>query len=76
MSRSSDGLRLWTVGHSTRSFEELCAVLESPEVGPIEVLADIRTAPRSRRHPHFNLEALAEELPRRGLEYVHLKRLG
>lgn len=76
MSRSSEGLRLWTVGHSTRSFDELCAILASPEAGPVEVLADIRTVPRSRRHPQFGLEALAEELPRRGMEYVHLKGLG
>ncbi|MGE0227122.1 MAG: DUF488 family protein [Dehalococcoidia bacterium] len=76
MSRNSDGLRLWTVGHSTRSFEELVGVLRSPEAEPIGVLVDIRTVPKSRRHPHFSLEALAAELPRREIVYVHLQALG
>ncbi|MEZ4554094.1 MAG: DUF488 domain-containing protein [Dehalococcoidia bacterium] len=76
MSRNSDGLRLWTVGHSTRSFEEFVATLESSAGGPVEALVDIRTVPRSRRHPHFGLDALAVELPGRGIEYVHAQALG
>lgn len=35
-------------------------------------IADVRRFPRSRRHPHFNTEALAEELPR----YEHVPELG
>ena len=35
-------------------------------------IADVRRFPRSRRHPHFNTEALAEELPR----YAHFPELG
>jgi uncharacterized protein (DUF488 family) len=40
------------------------------------VLADIRTVPKSRRHPHFHMDALARSLPERGIGYVHLPRLG
>jgi uncharacterized protein (DUF488 family) len=36
------GTRIYTVGHSTRTLEELVALLRSFE---IEVLADIRTVP-------------------------------
>src|SRR6185436_18886324 len=40
------------------------------------VLADIRTIPRSRHTPQFNGAALSEALRGRGLQYVHLPRLG
>jgi uncharacterized protein (DUF488 family) len=37
---------------------------------------DVRTVPRSRRHPQFAGEALAVSLPERGIEYVHEPALG
>jgi uncharacterized protein (DUF488 family) len=67
------GIRICTLGHSTRTLDELLALLASFE---IRVLADVRTLPRSRRHPHFDGGALAEALAARGLRYVHLARLG
>jgi uncharacterized protein (DUF488 family) len=70
MSKTSS---VWTVGHSTRSLEELVAILHGAD---IEVLADIRTVPRSRRMPQFNTETLAEQLPQSGIGYVHLGNLG
>lgn len=42
----------------------------------IRTLADIRTAPRSRRHPHFDGGALDAALAEDGIAYVHLKGLG
>ncbi len=39
-------------------------------------LVDVRTAPRSRRTPQFNAEALAESLPPAGIGYLHLPELG
>ena len=42
----------------------------------IAQVADVRTVPKSRRHPHFHTDALARSLPERGLAYVHLPRLG
>jgi uncharacterized protein (DUF488 family) len=66
-------LALFTVGHSTRSLEELVALLREHDVG---LLADVRTAPGSRRLPHFSRAALAEDLPRLGVRYVHLPELG
>lgn len=64
---------LYTVGHSTRSLEELVALLEAPGV---RRLLDIRTVPRSSRHPHFAADALKQSLPRWGIEYRHEPRLG
>src|SRR5205807_1982491 len=64
---------VFTVGHSTRSLDELGALLREHGV---DVVADVRTAPGSRRQPHFSRPALAALLPPRGLDYVHLPELG
>jgi uncharacterized protein (DUF488 family) len=66
-------MEVWTVGHSTHPLDEFVALLKSND---IELVADIRTVPKSRRHPHFHTEALARELPERGIRYRHLARLG
>jgi len=42
----------------------------------IRTLVDVRQYPRSRRVPQFNTEALAHDLPARGIEYVHMRELG
>jgi uncharacterized protein (DUF488 family) len=64
---------VWTVGHSTRSIEGFLALLVAHA---IEQVADVRTVPKSRRHPHFHADALARRLPEHGVAYVHLPRLG
>ena len=65
--------KIWTIGHSTRPFEEFVAMLKSFQ---IELVADIRSFPGSRRYPHFNKEILENSLPLNGIEYVHLRDLG
>ena len=62
-----------TIGHSTRTADEFLALLEANGVAG---LADVRTVPRSRRHPHFSADALARSLPAHGIEYLHLPGLG
>ena len=42
----------------------------------IEILADIRTVPRSRHNPHFNDEPLARALEAENIDYVPLPALG
>ena len=64
---------MFTIGHSTRSFDELLALLKG---NAIERLADVRRYPGSRRYPHFSREALARSLPAAGIEYVHMPELG
>lgn len=64
---------LFTVGHSTRTADELLAILE--EAG-IELLVDIRRQPYSRRHPQFGREALQRALAARGVRYRHAEELG
>jgi uncharacterized protein (DUF488 family) len=64
---------IYTIGHSTRSLEEFLALLKAHG---ITHLADIRTVPRSRRHPHFAADALSKLLPAAGIVYRHFPGLG
>ncbi len=64
---------LYTVGHSTRTFDQLAAALRAHGVS---TLVDIRAFPMSRRMPRFNRESLEVELPKRGIRYVWMKELG
>ena len=64
---------LYTIGHSTRTLEELIAALQGHS---IQTLIDIRSFPMSRRLPHFNRESLEKSLPEAGVKYVWMKELG
>jgi uncharacterized protein (DUF488 family) len=64
---------LYTIGHSTRSLDELVSALKAHG---IETLVDIRAFPMSRRLPHFNREALESELLKQGIHYIWMKSLG
>jgi len=66
-------LRMWTIGHSTRSADDFVTLLRAHA---IDGLADVRTIPKSRRHPHFAREALAARLTHEGIEYRHFAPLG
>lgn len=65
----SDALSLFTIGHSTHSFEWFLALLSG---AGIEAVADVRTAPVSRFCPQFNKARLDEALRAAGLSYVFL----
>jgi uncharacterized protein (DUF488 family) len=64
---------LFTIGHSTRSFDELVEALSAHSVS---TLVDIRSFPESRRLPHFNRESLENTLPEAGIRYIWMKELG
>jgi uncharacterized protein (DUF488 family) len=64
---------IYTVGHSTRAPEKLLSLLREPG---IELVADVRAYPSSRRHPQFNRDALAGWLDAGGIGYRHLPGLG
>jgi uncharacterized protein (DUF488 family) len=66
-------LRIWTVGHSTRSLDDFVGLLVAHD---IEVVADVRRYPGSRRWPHFSRDPLAEGLAGRGLGYESFPELG
>jgi uncharacterized protein (DUF488 family) len=64
---------IFTIGHSTMPLDKFISVLKE---NSIELVADVRTIPRSRHNPQFNLETLPGELAKAGLEYRHLGALG
>jgi uncharacterized protein (DUF488 family) len=64
---------IFTIGHSTRTSDELVDLLKEFK---IQHLVDVRTIPRSRRNPQFNQEVLAGELPKHEIGYTHLPALG
>ena len=66
-------ISLWTIGHSTLSIEDFISKLKSFE---IQVLADVRSYPGSRRYPHFNREKLNASLADTGIRYEHFPELG
>jgi len=63
----------YTMGFSNRTWDETIQTLACFQ---IQRLVDIRTLPGSKHTPQFNLEHLQEELPRAGIEYIHIKSLG
>jgi uncharacterized protein (DUF488 family) len=67
------GLTVWTVGHSNRTIDDFITLLRSHH---IELLADVRRFPGSKRYPHFNREALAPALKEHGIDYQHFEDLG
>jgi uncharacterized protein (DUF488 family) len=64
---------LYTIGHSTRTIDELIASLAAHQ---IQILADIRAFPMSRRLPQFNRDSLEQTLPAAGIRYQWMKALG
>lgn len=65
--------RIYTIGHSTRTLDELVSLLRDHGVTR---LADIRRFPGSRRHPQFSGDSLERTLPASGIAYEHFEALG
>src|SRR5262245_42676988 len=68
-SRARGRPALLTVGHSNHDLDTFLALLGG---AGITALADVRSQPFSKRHPHFNGPDLAAALDRRGIAYVFL----
>jgi uncharacterized protein (DUF488 family) len=67
-------LTVFTIGHSTHSYEQFLSLLRAHGINAI---ADVRTTPFSRHFPHFNADLLRSELKLESVSYVFLgKELG
>jgi len=78
LSRAKFGLRsfvvkIWTIGHSTRSIEDFISLLKKNK---IKLLADVRSLPGSKRYPQFNKDELETSLSIHGIRYEHFPELG
>jgi len=66
-------ITIWTIGHSTRTAPELRDVLTAHD---IELVADVRRFPGSRRLPHFGAATLETDLAAAGILYRAFPALG
>ncbi|HEX7004635.1 MAG TPA: DUF488 domain-containing protein [Trueperaceae bacterium] len=74
MSSNPDGqLTFWTVGHSSRPYDEFEELLRS---AAITLVADVRRYPGSRKFPRYGADNLAASLEAAGIEYRHFPELG
>lgn len=73
MNNNQQLMKIWTIGHSTHTLDVFMSMLKSFQ---IEVVADIRSYPGSRKFPQFNKESREIILPQNSLEYIHIKNLG
>jgi uncharacterized protein (DUF488 family) len=69
----SDEPPIFTVGHSTRSIPQFAELLRC---GPVSLVVDVRTVPRSRRNPQYNADVLGSELSEYQVGYVRIAGLG
>src|SRR6185503_1498582 len=71
--RKAVTLPFFTIGHSNRSLEAFIELLKGVH---IDLVADIRTIPRSRTNPQFNKTALPDALAAFDVSYAHMAALG
>jgi uncharacterized protein (DUF488 family) len=64
---------IYTIGHSTRSIEAFVDLLRLAEV---RLVADIRSVPRSRTNPQYNLDSLPVTLAEYQIGHVYIRELG
>lgn len=64
-------MRVYTIGHSTRSMREFLDIARG-----LQLIVDIRKFPTSKKFPHFNKESLESSLSSEGIHYLHYPELG
>ncbi|MCE3554216.1 DUF488 domain-containing protein [Pseudonocardia sp. RS11V-5] len=64
--------RICTIGHSTRTFDEVLAMLRN---NAVTYVVDVRSFPSSRKFPQWNQAAIAEALPA-DIGYRWIPKLG
>lgn len=64
---------IYTIGHSTNTIYKFIEILKFYE---IEIIADVRSLPGSRRFPQFNKENLEISLQENEIGYIHITKLG
>jgi uncharacterized protein (DUF488 family) len=71
--RNTATLPIFTIGHSTRSIPEFVDLLRA---GEVRLVVDIRSFPRSRTNPQYNVEALPRELEPFHIAHLRIPELG
>jgi uncharacterized protein (DUF488 family) len=71
--RSHMAYPFFTIGHSTRPVDEFVDLLKTAQV---DLVADVRTVPRSRTNPQYNFDTLPQALAPFAIAYEHIAALG
>ena len=66
-------LPAYTIGHSTRTIPEFVELLRA---GPVQLVIDVRTVPRSRTNPQYNSDTLPDALGDYQVGYGRIAELG
>jgi uncharacterized protein (DUF488 family) len=64
---------LWTIGHSTRPWEDFVALLQESSIA---CLADVRRFAGSRRNPQYSPVDMGPALAKAGIDYVPMPEYG
>ena len=70
---TSERLPLYTIGHARHPLDEFVQLLQACSVTQ---LIDVRSFPRSRTNPQFNIDTLPTALAPHGIRYQHMPALG
>lgn len=73
MSADTDARPVHTIGHSTRTLEEFVEILRA---GDVRCVVDVRSIPRSRTNPQYNLDTLPEALGKWQIQHRYIAELG
>ena len=69
----SEPLPVYTIGHSTKTIAEFVELLRA---GAVQLVVDVRSVPRSRTNPHYNLDALPDALAGWQIGHTRIEELG
>ena len=70
---ADDPLPICTIGHSTATIGEFVDLLRA---GDVTMVVDVRTVPRSRHNPQYNLDLLPGELASFQVGHEYIRELG
>jgi uncharacterized protein (DUF488 family) len=73
MKKEAGAPPIYTIGHSTRTIEEFEELLRA---GSVRQLVDVRSIPRSRTNPQYNLDRLPEKLAAWQIRHRIIPELG
>jgi len=73
MNLPTQPIRIFSIGHSNRTFDDLLGLLEECE---IRAIADVRRFPSSRKFPYFNQNQISDLLKVHQMHYVWFEALG
>lgn len=65
-------MNIYTIGHSIHSKKTFIDMLDFAN---IDVLADVRRFPASKKHPQFKQARMKQWLPKANIEYIHFESL-